>query len=416
MRYIADLHLHSKYSRACSKELDLEHNDWWARIKGIDIVGTADFTHPLWIKELQTKLVEQKPGLFKLKGTDGSVLFLITTELSCIYSQGGKTRRIHLCIFAPDFSTVNKINQALTKRGVNLKADGRPIMGLSAESLTEIILEINSEAMVIPAHAWTPWFSVFGSNSGFDSIQECFGKMTKYIYAIETGLSSDPPMNWRVSALDQLTLISNSDAHSSRNLGREANVFDIEPNQLSYEEICRILKTKDNHKFLHTIEFFPQEGKYHWDGHHNCGVQFSPAETRKNQGICPKCKKKLTIGVEYRVEQLADRPIGYKNNFIPYKNLVPLPEIISEVYDVGVNSKKVQAIYQNIIKAGGNEFRILLDLTPQELQASIEPEIANAINNVRSGQISISPGYDGVYGHVSVAKGLKLTEKQKRLI
>ncbi|MBN1779400.1 MAG: DNA helicase UvrD [Candidatus Buchananbacteria bacterium] len=416
MRYIADLHLHSKYSRACSKDLDLEHNDQWARIKGIDIVGTADFTHPLWFKELQTKLVEEKPGLFKLKGTDGQVLFLITTELSCIYSQGGKVRRIHLCVFAPDLKTVEQINKRLTDRNVNLRSDGRPIMGLSAEELTKIILDVNSSCMVVPAHAWTPWFSVFGSNSGFDSIQECFGSMTKYIYAIETGLSSDPPMNWRLSALDHLTLISNSDAHSPGNLGREANVFDIDPKKLSYKEIYRILEKKDTKNFLYTIEFFPQEGKYHWDGHRDCGIQFSPQETKKNKGICPKCKKKLTIGVDYRVDELADRPVGFKNNFIGYKSLVPLPEIISDVIGIGPKSKKVQTMYENLIKSGDNEFKILLDLSFDDLQSITEPEIATAIVNVREGKVEISPGYDGVYGKVNVAKDLKIAEKQSHLL
>ena len=402
MRYITDLHIHSKYSRACSKDLDLEHNDQWARLKGIQVVGTGDFTHPSWFKELKEKLVEEKSGLFKLKGTDGQVLFMITTELSCIYSQDGKTRRIHLCVFSPDLATVGKINQELERRGVNLRSDGRPIMGLSAEVLTEIILGVNPECLVIPAHAWTPWFSVFGSNSGFDSLQECFGEMTKHIYAIETGLSSDPPMNWRLSALDKITLISNSDAHSSANLGREANVFGIEPAKLSYQEIRRIIKEKDKKKFLYTLEFFPQEGKYHWDGHRDCGVQLSPAESKKHQGLCPQCQRRLTIGVENRVGQLANRSAATVGGSIPYKSLVPLAEIIAETLGVGKGSKKVAAAYQQLVAAGGSEFEVLLDLDTNQLSAITGPEIVSGIINVRRGQVQISPGYDGVYGKVSV--------------
>ena len=286
MRVIADIHLHSKYSRACSKQLDLEHNAEWATYKGINLLGTADFTHPQWFRELQSKLVPENQGLYRLKGSSLSVRFMLTTELSCIYSQGGKTRRIHLCIFAPSLETVAKINSALEKRQVNLKADGRPIMGLSAIVLTQLILEIDPTAMVIPAHAWTPWFSVFGSNSGFDSLEECFGPATSEIFAIETGLSSDPPMNWRLSALDKITLISNSDAHSPANLGREANVFELDESEITFDEIRRILREKDREKFRYTIEFFPHEGKYHYDGHRDCGIVFAPAETKKHQGIC----------------------------------------------------------------------------------------------------------------------------------
>src|SRR3989338_8779435 len=318
MRYIADLHLHSKYSRACSKDLDLAGNSAWAKKKGIQIVGTGDFTHPFWFKELKEKLIEAKDGLYKLPGSDGKILFMITTEVSCIYSQGDQVRRLHICLFVPNLETVAKINTALEKRGVNLRADGRPIMGLSAEELTKIVIDANPDSLVIPAHAWTPWFSVFGSKSGFDSLAECFGEMTKYIYSIETGLSSDPPMNWRLSALDNITLISNSDAHSPANLGREANVFEIADADLSYAEIRRIIKEKD---------------------------------LKKHKNICPVCKKKLTIGVLNRVAELADRKPGYiSDKFIPYKNLAPLPEILAECFGVGKNSKKVQTAYEDLIK------------------------------------------------------------------
>ena len=420
MRIIADLHLHSKYARACSKDLDLEHNMIWAKKKGINIVGTADFTHPSWFKELKEKLVEERSGLYKLTshnsplnkgGTQGgSVLFMLTTELSCIYSQGGKVRRIHLCIFVPDLATVAKINDALLKRKVNLSADGRPIMGLSAIELTKIILDCNPKALVIPAHAWTPWFSVFGSYSGFDTLEECFGEMTKYIYAIETGLSSDPPMNWRLSALDKITLISNSDAHSSANLGREANVFEISENKLSYDEIYRIIKEKDKKSFLYTIEFFPEEGKYHFDGHRACKIFFSPSQSKKNKGICPVCKKPLTIGVLNRVEVLADRPEGFKPDTIPYKSLVPLPEVIGETLGVSKASKKVNALYEDLIKQGGNDFRILLDLPYADLEKFAPPEIVLAIKNIREGKVRAIPGYDGEYG---VIKALDEVEKIK---
>ncbi|MAF14008.1 MAG: DNA helicase UvrD [Parcubacteria group bacterium] len=418
MRYIADLHIHSKYSRACSKNLDLEHNEIWAKKKGIQIVGTGDFTHPVWFKELKEKLVEDKPGLFKLKESDGKVLFMLTAELSCIYKQGDKVRRIHLCVFAPSFESVEKIVAALLKRGVNISSDGRPIMGLHADELTKIILEADKYCMVIPAHAWTPWFSVFGSNSGFDTLEECFGEMTKYIYGIETGLSSDPPMNWRLSMLDNLTLISNSDAHSSANLGREANVFEIDEEKLSYDEIYRIIKDKDKKNFLYTIEFFPEEGKYHHDGHRSCNINFTPQESNKNKDICPICKKKLTIGVLNRVDVLADRDEGFEpKNIIPFKSLVPLPEVISEILEVGKNSKKVQAAYEEIIEKGGSEFEILLDRSYEEIEAIGSPEIAMAIKNIRENRVEPVAGYDGVYGVIKAIKpGQILKPEQKSLI
>lgn len=418
MRYIADLHIHSKFSRACSKDLDLEGNTEWARKKGINIVGTGDFTHPVWIKELKEKLVEEKQGLYKLKGTPSEVLFMITTELSCIYKQGDKVRRIHLCVFIPDLKTADKIIAALEKRGVNVRSDGRPIMGLHADELTKIVMDANKDAMVIPAHIWTPWFSVFGSNSGFDTLEECFGKQTKYIFAAETGLSSDPPMNWQLSALDNITLISNSDAHSPRNLGREANVFDIEEKDLSYNEIRRILKEKDKKKFLYTIEFYPEEGKYHGDGHRACNVSLTPAETKKNKEICPVCKKKLTVGVLSRVNQLADRKHGVTpKNAIPYKNVVPLQEIISESFGVGKQSKKVQTEYESLVAKGGTEFAVLLDLPYEELQKITEPEIALAIQNVRENKVKPIAGYDGVYGIVKVFNEGQLKKpSQKSLI
>lgn len=418
MRIIADLHLHSKYSRACSKDLDLEGNSAWAKKKGIQIVGSGDFTHPAWFKELQGKLIEEKPGLYKLKGSTTDVFFMLTTELSCIYKQGGKVRRIHLCIFAPDLETVGKIIKALEKRGVNLRSDGRPIMGLSAEELTKIVLDANENTLMIPAHIWTPWFSVFGSYSGFDSLEECFGSQTKYIYTVETGLSSDPLMNFQVSALDNLTLISNSDAHSPRNLGREANVFEIDEKELSYGEIRRILKDKDAKKFLYTIEFFPEEGKYHSDGHADCQVSLTPVQTKKHKGLCPVCKKPLTIGVWNRVDQLASRKFGTKpKNFIPYKHVVPLQEVMAESFGVGKNSKKVQAEYDRLVEIGGSEFAVLLDRTYEELQALTTSEVALAINNVRQGMVEPIAGYDGVFGIIKIFKdGQIIKPRQSKLI
>lgn len=388
----------------------------WARKKGIGIVGTGDFTHPAWLKELKEKLVEEKPGLFKLKDTDGAVLFMITTELSCIYSQGGKVRRIHLCVFIPDFATADKIIAELENRKVNLKSDGRPIMGLTAEVLTKIIMDANSRSMVVPAHAWTPWFSVFGSNSGFDSIKECFGAMSKHIHAIETGLSSDPAMNWRLSALDKYALLSNSDAHSPANLGREANAFEIPEQELSYDEICRIIKEKDKKRFLYTIEFFPEEGKYHYDGHRACNVSLAPSETKKHGGRCPVCKKPLTVGVMYRVDQLADRPEGFTPDTIPFKNTVPLQEIIGWSIGVGKSSKKVQAMYEDIVARGGNEFAVLLDVPLDELRKIAPPEIVQAISNVRDGKVRAIPGYDGVYGIIKVLdESASVKPKQRAL-
>lgn len=404
MKVIADLHLHSKYSRACSKDLDLEHNALWAKLKGITVVGTADFTHPKWIKECEDKLEEDQPGLFKLKEGDNGVRFLLTTELSCIYKQGDATRRVHICVFAPSFAAVHAINATLTKRGVNLKSDGRPIMGLSVEELTKLILDADKDCMVVPAHAWTPWFAVFGSKSGFDSLEECFGSMTKYIYALETGLSSDPKMNWRLSQHDHLTLISNSDAHSPRNLGREANVFEIDESQLSYYEIYRIIKEKDRNKFLYTIEFFPEEGKYHWDGHRECKVQLRPDQTEQHNGICPVCKKPLTIGVESRVHVLADRPIGFERDDIPFKKIVPLQELIAHVYQRGKNTKTVTTVYDAIVDGQEfTEFAVLLDLPNDILAQKIEnPLLILAIKRLRAGKVNISPGYDGEYGVISV--------------
>lgn len=399
MKFIVDFHIHSKYSRATSKNMDLESLDKWAKIKGIKVIGTGDFTHPGWLANLKEKLKVAELGLFKLKEDDQGTRFLLTSEISCIYSKNGKVRKIHIIVFAPSFETVEKINTKLDKIG-NLKADGRPILGLDAKELAKIVLEADPDCMVVPAHVWTPWFSLFGSKSGFDSIEECFEEYSKYIYAMETGLSSDPAMNWRISALDKITLISNSDAHSPQKVGREANVFDTE---LSYFSITEALKTKDTKKFLYTIEFYPEEGKYHLDGHRSCDVVLSPKETKKYGGLCPVCGKPLTVGVLNRVEELADREEGFiPKNHIPFKSLVPLNEIISDVIGVGTASKAVGIEYDNLINKFGTEFDILLKIKESDLKKVTKIKIAEGIIKARDGKVIKSPGYDGVYGKISV--------------
>jgi len=399
MKLIADFHLHSKYSRATSRDMDLENLDKWARIKGIKILGTGDFTHPEWFKNLKEKLEPAEPGLFKLKNSLSETRFLLTSEISCVYSKKGKVRKIHIIIFAPSFDVVEKINVQLGWIG-NLKSDGRPILGLDAKELAKIVLGVSEDCLVIPAHAWTPWFAIFGSKSGFDSIEECFEEYSKYIYSIETGLSSDPLMNWRLSSLDKITLISNSDSHSPQKIGREANVFDTE---LSYSAIIEAIKTKNPQKFLYTIEFYPEEGKYHYDGHRNCGIRLSPKETKKYNGICPICGRPLTVGVLNRVEVLSDREEGFQpEGAIPFKSLVPLEEIIADVFGVMSGTKQVKEEYENLIKKFGNEFKILLEISREDLETATLPEITEGLIRVREGKVFIEPGYDGVYGKVRI--------------
>lgn len=399
MKFIADFHIHSRYSRATSPDMNIEILAQWAKRKGITLLGTGDFTHPNYFAEIRLRLTPTGKGLFTLKKGDKSTHFILTTEISNIFSQANKLRKIHSLIFAPSFEVVEKINKQLKRIG-NISSDGRPIFGQPVKDMVKLVLDISPECFIVPAHAWTPWFSLFGSNSGFDSIEECFGEEAKNICCIETGLSSDPAMNWRLSALDKITLISNSDAHSPRKLGREANVFDAD---LSYQEIINILKTKDLKKFLYTVEFFPEEGKYHFDGHRNCNVVLSPEESKKNNNICPVCKRLLTIGVMNRVEALADRTNGYlPPNAIPYKSLVPLEEIIAEALGVSSNTAGVEKEYMRMIEKEGNEFRILLDLTLDELSQITSDRIVEGIKLVREGKLKIIPGHDGVYGKISI--------------
>jgi uncharacterized protein (TIGR00375 family) len=408
MEFIADFHIHSKYSRATSRDMDIKHVSEWAKIKGITLMGTGDFTHHLWLQELKANLEDLGNGLFKHK----DIYFVLTAEVSSIYSKKGKTYRIHNLIFAPTLKTVDKINEALGRQG-NLSSDGRPILGLDAEELARIIFDIDENCMVVPGHIWTPWFSLFGSMSGFDKIEDCFGKQTSKIFALETGLSSDPGMNWRLSALDKFSLISNSDSHSPAKIGREANVFDCE---LSYNAIKAALKTKDKKKFLYTIEFFPEEGKYHFDGHRNCSTRLSPQETKQNKGICPKCGRPVTVGVMNRVDALADRPEGFKpDNAIPFKNLIPLDEIIAETKGVKKGSTAVEKDYMSLVTQFGTEFNILIKLSKEDLLSKLSPRIAEGIIRVRDGKVEIKAGYDGEYGIISIFGGEEKKDKQEQL-
>jgi uncharacterized protein (TIGR00375 family) len=397
MKFIADFHIHSKYSRATSPDMNIKTLSEYAKLKGISLLGTGDFTHHLWLEELKSTLKDSGNGLFEYNGVN----FMLTGEVSSIYSKNGKVRKIHNVIFVPSFDIADKINSVLSGYG-NIAYDGRPIIGIDAKNLAEILFGISKDICLVPGHIWTPWFSLFGSKSGFDSIEECFEEYAKDIYALETGLSSDPAMNWQWSKLDRFSLISNSDSHSPQKIGREANVFDT---QMSYKAILEALKKKDKKKFLSTIEFFPEEGKYHYDGHRACDVRFSPAETKKNKNICPKCKRPLTIGVMNRVSELADRPEGFvPENSIPYKRMIPLAEIISDTLGVGEASKAVSAEYRAIIPRLGTELEVLMEVSEDKLLKELPIKIAKAIVNVRNGDVKILPGFDGEYGEIEILK------------
>ena len=407
MRFIADLHIHSHYSRATSKDMCPEGLWRWAQMKGVNVIGTGDFTHPRWLAELNEKLVPAGDGLFSLgkkfrsgdvpASCQADVSFLLSSEISCIYSKNGRTRKVHAIVLMPDFASVERLNSSLAMIG-NLKSDGRPILGLDAKRLLQMTLDASNSALFIPAHAWTPHFSVFGGASGFDSLEECFEDLTPHIHAIETGLSSDPAMNWRLSGLEHITLVSNSDAHSAAKIGREANVLDTD---LSYPAIRDAIRTRKG--FQGTIEFFPEEGKYHYDGHRACGIALTPAETIENNFLCPECGGKVTIGVLHRVEKLADRPEGHRPDGAPgYRSLIPLAELISEAVKTGVSSKKVSSLYRKLLEALGNEFHILLDAPVGDIQAASTPEVAAAVSAMREGKVRIAPGYDGEFGKVCI--------------
>ncbi|PIT87704.1 MAG: DNA helicase UvrD [Candidatus Magasanikbacteria bacterium CG10_big_fil_rev_8_21_14_0_10_40_10] len=419
LQKIIDLHIHSKYSRACSKDLELPKIAQACQIKGVDIVATADFTHPAWFEHIKENLIEDNQGIYRLKDNSSLTRFILSTEISCIYKHKEAVRRLHLVLLAPNLKAVEKFNQALEKRGVNIRSDGRPIMGLSAKEILQIMLAIDPDFMMIPAHAWTPWFAIFGSKSGYDRLEDCFEELTPRIRAIETGLSSDPPMNRRLSALDKIVLVSNSDAHSLDKIGREANVLAFDnPKDINFLNIKKIIESGDRDRFLHTIEFYPEEGKYHCDGHRDCRVCLTPLQTKKANYLCPKCKKKLTVGVLHRVDDLADRNEDAipKNIFVPHKYIVPLREIIGYVFGVGPKSKKVDKEYQNMIKKIGHEFFILLSASEEQIKKNIsDGNIWLAIANTRSGNVILKGGYDGEFGQVNVLPQGANQVKQKKL-
>ena len=407
MKMIADLHIHSRFSMATSKEGTPENLDFWARKKGISLIGTGDFTHPVWREELKERLVSEGNGLYRhrdeyvkeesRKFPGEGTRFVVSGEISSIYKKNGKTRKIHNVILLPSLEAADAMAQRLEKIG-NIHSDGRPILGLDSHDLLEMMLDVCPEGILVPAHIWTPHFSVLGAKSGFDSVEECFEELAPYIHALETGLSSDPAMNWRISKLDRYQLVSNSDAHSPSKLGREANLLDID---CSYEGLYRAIQTGEG--LEGTVEFFPEEGKYHFDGHRKCGVSLSPVEAERLGGICPVCGKKLTMGVDHRVEQLADRAEGFvKKDGKKYESLVPLPEVISACMGYSTASKKVQGCFEQMIQTLGTEFDILRNVPSEDIKSCAGERIAEGIENVRNGKVKRIPGYDGEYGKIQL--------------
>ena len=412
MRFAIDVHLHSRYARATSRDLNPENLHKWSALKGISVVGTGDYTHPAWFAELREKLEPAEEGLFRLKpelsrsvdaelphSCRGEVRFMLSVEISSIYKKNGRTRKVHNVVILPGFEAVERLNARLGAIG-NLNADGRPILGLDSRDLLEICLEVCSSVLFIPAHIWTPHFAALGASSGFDSLEECFEDLLSHIFAVETGLSSDPPMNWRLSALDPFAIVSNSDAHSPQKLAREATCFDTE---LSYPAILAALKDRHPRRFTGTLEFYPEEGKYHYDGHRNCDVRWKPAQTLAAGGICPGCGRKLTVGVLHRVELLADRPEGARPaGARPCEYLVPLPEVIGAAVGVGPQSKKVRGIYEKLLGALGPELEILRSRTVEAIARCDEPLVAEGVRRMRTGELEILPGYDGEYGTIRI--------------
>lgn len=407
MKMIADLHIHSRFSMATSKEGTPENLDFWARKKGISLIGTGDFTHPVWREELKERLVSEGNGLYRLRDAfvkeesrkfpGEGTRFVVSGEISSIYKKNGKTRKVHNVILLPSLEAADAMAQRLEKIG-NIHSDGRPILGLDSHDLLEMMLDVCPEGILIPAHIWTPHFSVLGAKSGFDSVEECFEELAPYIHALETGLSSDPAMNWRISKLDRYQLVSNSDAHSPSKLGREANLLDID---CSYEGLYRAIQTGEG--LEGTVEFFPEEGKYHFDGHRKCGVSLSPVEAERLGGICPVCGKKLTMGVDHRVEQLADRAEGFvKKDGKKYESLIPLPEVISACMGYSTASKKVQGCFEQMIQTLGTEFDILRNVPSEDIKSCAGERIAEGIENVRTGNVKRIPGYDGEYGKIEL--------------
>lgn len=402
LRVIADLHMHSRYSMATSERMCVEEIGRFARIKGLSIVGTGDFTYPKWLEELGEKLVpEPDASLYKLASGNSAVRFMVTTEVCTVFAVKNEVKKVHHVILTPNLETAVQINDRLSKYG-NLASDGRPTLDVNAAHLVEEVMEVSDKNMVFPAHAWTPWFSIFGAFSGFDSVEECYEDMTKHIYALETGLSSDPPMNWRLSKLDKFTLVSNSDSHSfwPWRIGREANVFEL--GKPDYNEVLEAIRSKDRGRFKFTIETDPAYGKYHWTGHRNCNVSLSPREAAKLGNICPVCRRKLTKGVEQRVEELADRPADFKPaNAVGFMRLLPLSEIIATVLSVdSPSAEKVWSIYNQLIAKFGDEYSVLIDRSRDDIGSVAGEQVAEAIVRVREGKAKVVPGYDGVYGQL----------------
>ena len=481
MEFVADLHLHSKYSRAVSPAMNLSNMALWASKKGLDILSASDWTHPLWFRQIREELEEASEGLFRLKTKDlshksevsESILFLLSVEVSSIYTQNGKVRRIHNLIWSPSFETCEKISQELRKRGCNLSSDGRPIIGLSSIVLAELVFSIDKKAMIIPCHAWTPWFSLYGSNSGFDSIDECFGSYAKYIYAVETGLSSDPFMNWQIEELDNRSILSFSDAHSMAKMGREATVFELqeltfdnikkaimqpyltmENRKLKVEAEDRELKIDNNidsqpsilkkpsstinhlssNRIAYTIEFYPEEGKYHYTGHRNCNFVQDTAQTKQNGTICPVCKRPLTVGVMHRVEDLADPNLKFQISNLkldergvkwiydtrgfhpPFIKLVPLNEIIAESLFSTVASLKVKNLFDDLCKEFESELNVLLRVSIKDIAGKAGERVAEGIEKVRKGEIVILPGFDGQYGIVKIWEDKEINEKHQETV
>ena len=441
MKFVADLHLHSKYSRAVSEQMNLSNMSVWGKMKGINVLATSDFTHPFWFEQLKNELEDTGKGLYQLKTINSKqeteVYFLLSCEISSIYSQDGKSHRIHNLVLFPSLKSVEKFNGELRNRKVNVRSDGRPIVGISSRDLLEIALSADEKVLFIPAHIWTPWFSLFGSMSGFDSLEECFGDLADKIYAVETGLSSDPAMNWRVGNLDSRAIVSSSDAHSLEKIGREATVFEAE--EVSYDSIYhaivgisgrQVVRSSGNKKpdspntripdnpgskIAFTIEFYPEEGKYHYTGHRDCDFSQSPEETKKNGDRCPVCSRPLTVGVMHRVEDLATREedveridkngvrwVKSKADRPPYVSLVPLAEIIAEVENSAIKTKKVFDQYQTLVNNLGSEFNVLLKADISEISKYAYPKVAEGIDKVRRGDIKIDPGYDGKFGEVKI--------------
>jgi uncharacterized protein (TIGR00375 family) len=419
LRVVADLHIHSRFSRATSQRINIDEITRFARIKGLNLVGTGDFTHPKWLKELNEELVEiSDTNLYgTTKHPESPLRYMITNEVSTIFTFEGNVKKIHHVILTPSIETAVQINERLKRYG-DLGIDGRPTLDMDAPQLVEEVMQVSDENVVIPAHAWTPWFSIFGAFSGFDRLEDCYQDMTKHISALETGLSSDPPMNWRLSALDKFALVSNSDSHSGWpwRIGREANVFELE--RLTYHGVIDAIRKKDPNRFKFTIETNPAYGKYHWTGHRNCNVSLPPEEALKLGNFCPVCRRKLTKGVEQRVEELADRPAGFKPEVaIGYMHLLPLSEIIAAV--LGVNypgAQKVWSIYNPLIATFGDEYTVLIDATREEISRVVDPRIAEAIVRVREEKTRVIPGYDGVYGQLVIFEegGEKRKVKTKR--